>query len=275
MPDKLFFTNMKKILTFAAVAALAAAAAACTPKVHKIQVTAHRGFWNCEEAGFAENSIASLRLAQENGLWGSEFDVQMTSDSVILVNHNNDFNGLLIWDNPYEAFKDSTLKNGEPVPTLDDYLTQGEKCKTTVLVFELKIQKDEHAENVMTDKSIEALKAHNLYDPERVIFISFSLNICKRIARAAPGFTNQYLGDDMSPDQLDSLGINGIDFHYKVFGKHPDWLRQARNHKMSVNCWTVNKDEDIQAMIDLGVDCITTNEPLRVRELLGDREERL
>ena len=43
---------------------------------------------------------------------------------------------------------------------------------------------------------------------------------------------------------------------------------------MSVNVWTVNKKEDIQKMIDLGVDCITTNEPLLVRELLGGKEKK-
>ena len=41
---------------------------------------------------------------------------------------------------------------------------------------------------------------------------------------------------------------------------------------MSVNVWTVNKEKDIKAMIDLGVDCITTNDPALVRKLLGKRE---
>ena len=41
---------------------------------------------------------------------------------------------------------------------------------------------------------------------------------------------------------------------------------------MSVNVWTVDAKEDMQAMIDLGVDCITTNYPLLARELLGERE---
>ena len=32
-------------------------------------IVAHRGFWNCEEAGYAKNSIAALRCAQEAGFW--------------------------------------------------------------------------------------------------------------------------------------------------------------------------------------------------------------
>ena len=56
-------------------------------------IVAHRGFWNCEEAGYAKNSIASLRCAQEAGFWGSEFDVKMTADSVLLVLASEHYDG--------------------------------------------------------------------------------------------------------------------------------------------------------------------------------------
>lgn len=263
--------NMKKIVKVAAVGALVALTASCAPQ--KIAVTAHRGFWNCEEAGYAENSIRSLELAQQNGLWGSEFDVHITSDLVMLVHHDPDIDGMRIWDHDYADFKDCRLKNGEKIPTLDEYLTQGEKSKKTVLVFELKKQIDKAHEDYMVDQSVKALKEHGLYNPKRVIFISFSLNMCERLAALCPGFTVQYLDKDKSPEELAKLGINGVDYQYKVFAKNPTWFKQARDNKMSINCWTVNKEKDIQNMIDLGVDCITTNEPLLVREKLGKREK--
>ena len=56
---------------------------------HKIAIAAHRGFWKCEAAGNSENSIASLREAQKAALWGSEFDVHLTADNKLLVNHDN------------------------------------------------------------------------------------------------------------------------------------------------------------------------------------------
>ena len=169
--------------------------------------------------------------------------------------------------------KAKRLKNGEKIPTLDEYLAQGEKSKKTVLVFELKKQIDKAHEDYMVDQSVKALKEHGLYNPKRVIFISFSLNMCERLAALCPGFTVQYLDKDKSPEELAKLGINGVDYQYKVFGKNPTWFKQARDNKMSINCWTVNKEKDIQDMIDLGVDCITTNEPLLVREKLGKREK--
>ncbi len=36
----------------------------------KTGIAAHRGFWNCEEAGYAKDSIAELRCAQEAGNLG-------------------------------------------------------------------------------------------------------------------------------------------------------------------------------------------------------------
>ncbi len=262
---------MKKIVRTAAVAAMVTITASCAPQ--KIAVTAHRGFWKCEEAGYAENSIKSLELAQQNKLWGSEFDVHITSDLVLLVHHDPDIDGIRIWDHNYADFKDCRLKNGEKIPTLDEYLTQGEKSRKTVLVFELKQQIDKAHEDYMVDQSIKALKEHGLYNPKRVIFISFSLNMCERLAALCPGFTVQYLSGDKTPEELAELGINGIDYHYSVFPKNPAWFKQARDNKMSINCWTVNDEKDIQEMIGLGVDCITTNEPLLVRKELGKKEK--
>ncbi|MBR4755816.1 MAG: glycerophosphodiester phosphodiesterase [Bacteroidales bacterium] len=261
---------MHRIIRLAAIAAIVATAASCS---HKVAITAHRGFWNCEEAGYAENSIKSLEMAQKNHFWGSEFDVHITSDLVLVVHHDAHIQGKSIHTHNYADFKDYRLKNGEKLPTIDEYLTQGEKGGT-VLVFELKPQYDKAHEDYMVDKSIEALKAHGLYDPKKVIFISFSRNICERVAALCPGFTNQYLEMDLTPDEVIAKGVNGIDYHYSAFQKNPEWVKQAHDNKMSVNVWTVNKKEDIQAMAELGVDCITTNEPLLVREILGGKEKK-
>ena len=54
-----------------------------------------------------------------------------------------------------------------------------------------------------------------------------------------------------------------------MFKAHPEWVRKAHSLGMSVNAWTVNKEEDIKKMIEVGVDAITTNEPLLVRDLLS------
>ena len=240
-----------------------------------IRIGAHRGFWDCDEAEHTENSIASLKAAQDHGFWGSEFDVHLTSDNEIVVHHDAHIEGQDIQKNTYSFLKQFKLANGESMPTLDEYLAQAENCPSTVLVLEFKTQYSKEHEDQLVNLAFKKLKEHGLYDPSRVMFISFSMNICKKVAAEAPEFTNQYLNGDIAPADLHKDGINGIDYSYKAIYKHPEWVKEAHDLGMSVNVWTVNKENDMKAMIALGVDCITTNKPLEVRNLLGSEELRL
>ena len=272
--------TLKNLTVIAAAALLALTSCAGNgtgfPKIDqdgKTAIVAHRGFWNCEAAGFAENSIASLKAAQDNGFWGSEFDVHITTDDVVLVFHNDDVDGVRIDTCAAAVFAEHKLANGESIPTLDEYLTQGEKSDKTVLVLELKSEITMEREDALIDKCIEALQAHNLLDPKRVIFISFSKYMTDRIAAEYPEFVNQYLNGDFLPDELAADGINGFDYYYKtVQADTTQMIARAHELGMSTNVWTVNKPEVMQEFIAQGIDAITTNEPLVLRELLGDKE---
>lgn len=234
----------------------------------KTVVTAHRGFWNCKGAEYSENSIAALREAQDNGLWGSEFDVHLTGDNMVIVNHDGHIDGLDIEETDFATLREHKLPNGEVRPSLDEYLVQGQKNDKTMLILEIKPQKNEEREDILTEKCIAALKNHDLYKNDRVLFISFSLHICQKLANETEGFKIQYLEGDISPSELYEMGINGIDYDFHTLMEHPEWVKEAHDLGMDVNCWTVNKEEDIKKMIELGVDCITTNEPLLARKLI-------
>jgi glycerophosphoryl diester phosphodiesterase len=64
------------------------------------------------------------------------------------------------------------------------------------------------------------------------------------------------------------IGAAGIDYHVSVFKNKPEWVKESHDLGLKVNVWTVNTPEDIQQMIDLNVDFITTDEPLLVKEVL-------
>ncbi|MBO4263649.1 MAG: glycerophosphodiester phosphodiesterase [Bacteroidales bacterium] len=265
---------MRKKL-FAVWAALVVCGFAMAQDMPKI--VAHRGYWKCEKAGWAQNSLASLRCAGEFGAWGSEFDIHITADNVVVVNHDPTIDGIPIHTNKYAAFRHVRLKNGEKVPTLEQYLRVGRKYakkKNMKLVVEFKIQEDESREDLLVAKTIAALKRYGLYEPKYVLFISFSKHICELVAGLAPEFTNQYLEKDLTPGEVKAAGINGIDYHFSAFYRYPEWVRQAHTMGMSVNCWTVDRKEDMQHMVALGVDAITTNEPALLRELLEKQEAR-
>ena len=107
---------------------------------------------------------------------------------------------------------------------------------------------------------------------KRIEFISFSLTACQEFARLMPRNKVEYLGGDRTPAELHEMGINGIDYHYSAFDKHPEWVKEAHDLGMLVNVWTVDKEEDIVRMLDLGVDQVTTNEPGLVQRLIAGRE---
>ena len=72
----------------------------------------------------------------------------------------------------------------------------------------------------------------------------------------------------MTPEVISTIGASGIDYHYNVFYKHPEWVEAAHELGQKVNVWTVNNPEDIQKMINLKVDYITTDEPLLVGDMI-------
>lgn len=237
----------------------------------EIAIVAHRGFWNCDEAGYAKNSIAALVQAQKHGFWGSEFDVNMTADGELLVFHDSSIDGKLIEKHNASEFADVRIKNGEKIPTLDEYLEQGAKCKSTMLVFEMKKHSCKEVEDKAVALAIQKLREHKLLKKNRVMFISFSMNICKEFARLAPGFTVQYLGSDLSAEEVYNEGVNGIDANQGHLLKNSKYYKQAREKSMSVNVWTVNDKERMEKFIELGVDQITTDKPLVLRELLTEK----
>ena len=227
-------------------------------------IVAHRGYWDDN----AQNSIASLRKAQEFGCWGSECDVHLTADNVVVVNHDHTIGGTDIQNSPFKEVRTHRLKNGEAVPTLDEYLDQAAQSETCILVLEIKPHANAVREDMVIHQCLEGLKAHQLLNPARVVFISFSYYICKELARMCPEFTVQYLNGDKSPAEVRADGINGIDYHYSRFAAHPEWVQEAHALGMSVNVWTVDGEKTIRKMIGLGVDQITTNDPALVRQLI-------
>ena len=45
-------------------------------------------------------------------------------------------------------------------------------------------------------------------------------------------------------------------------------VQAGTENNMSINAWTVNNRPDIKRMLKLGVDYITTDEPVLVREMI-------
>ena len=227
------------------------------------QVIAHRGFWKTE--GSAQNSITALEKAAEEKLYGSEFDVQVTLDGKLIVNHDTKYQGFIIAETPYKQLKKIRLNNGEKLPNLKKYLKKGKKLDIQ-LILEIKSHKSKEVEDKMAADIVKMVKKMGL--EKQVEYIAFSLNVCEQLAKLTPESEIAYLNGDVTPAELKKKGINGIDYHYNVIEKHPEWVKEAHDLGMKVNVWTVNKEDMMKKLIDRKVDYITTDQPLETKALL-------
>ena len=230
-------------------------------------VVAHRGAWKAQ--GLPENSIAALKHAIALQCTGSEFDVQMTADGILVVNHDDMFNGMPISETPYSDLAVYKLSNGEKLPTLREYIQAGlENNTSTRLVCEIKPSETKERGEKMAEKTIALVKELNA--EEMTVYISFGYNILKKIEELHPAAHTQYLNGEKSPEALKEDGIDGADYHFEVFRAYPQWIASAKKLGITLNAWTVNDPKDMDWLLDEKFEYITTNEP----ELLLEKIEK-
>lgn len=232
-------------------------------------VVAHRGAWKAND--LPENSIASLNNAIEEGCHGSEFDVHLTRDNVLVVNHDHEFYGLDIEKSTYSELLAKKHPNGESIPTLEAYLTEGMKQKRTKLILEIKtsrISPDRTLE--VTDAAVAMVK--KLKATKWVEYICFSYEVGKRVHELDKKAKAQYLEGNKTPAELKAAGYTGLDYHFSVYKEHPTWIAEAHKLGLTVNAWTVNDRADMEDLISQEVEYITTNEPELLFEVLHKKK---
>jgi glycerophosphoryl diester phosphodiesterase len=229
------------------------------------QIIAHRGYW--DKLGSAQNSLSSLRNAIDLGVYGSELDVWITRDSLLFINHDDDYQGVLIQDAAGEELSQLRLVNGEPLPTLNDYIAIARKQQTTRLIVEIKSHDSAEDDIRAADQTVRLINQSGLAD--RVDYISFSEHVCKELIRLNPRHRVAYLNGDKSPRQLKDEGYWGLDYAWDILkDQHPEWIPQAQTLGLTVNVWTVNRAEQMLYFISQGVDYITTDNPQLLKGLL-------
>ncbi len=252
---------MKLFVLFILFSALGVSMPVCSQTRH---VIAHRGYWRAE--GAVENSIASLVAAQKLGVYGSEFDVWLTADGVAVIHHDATINGKKIEESTYSEIKDYHLSNGEILPTLGAYLIAGAQNRETRLIMEIKPHATKQREDAAVREALRLVELYNVADLTE--FISFSKNICQQLRELEPDAQIAYLNGDMTPVQVKEQGWTGLDYNESVFRKNPEWVAQAQELELTVNVWTVNKEESMEWCLSLHIDFITTDEPELLSKLI-------
>ncbi len=229
------------------------------------KVVAHRGAW--KNTGLPENSIASLQAAIRLGCAGSEFDIQSTADGKLVIYHDPTYQGIGIERSRYTDLLKYPLQNGEPLPTFENYLKAGITQQKTRLFAEIK-------PSVIDKVHVLDLAKRMVEEVWRqqaqawVIYISFDYDALMEVLRLDPSAVTMYLNGDKSPGQLRKDGIQGLSYHYKVYHRQEQWLKEAHNGGMQVNVWTVDMVPEMEYFLAQQVEYITTNEPENLFSLL-------
>lgn len=222
-------------------------------------VIAHRGAFKAKH--LPENSIASLREAITLGATGSETDIRMTADGVLVINHDPDYRGLDIETHTYLVLSTHTLPNSEPLPTLRAYLHAAIEAQgNTRLLLEIKptgqgsSRAKQIAQQVVSE--VEESGASDMAE-----YISFDYDTLKYVLEEDGFAKTYYLNGDKAPEILKEEGITGLDYNLHVLRRHPEWINAARANNLAIGVWTVNQPQDLQWCLQQGFDFITTDEP--------------
>ncbi|MBT1704759.1 glycerophosphodiester phosphodiesterase [Chryseosolibacter indicus] len=237
-------------------------------KQARTKVIAHRGAW--KNTNLPQNSLSALNAAIEMGCFASECDIWMTSDSVLVVNHDPHFYDMPIETTTYNELLNKKYPNGESIATLEQFLSTITKQKKTRLVLDIKPSKVSKERSIITARKsyemVTAKKAQKIVD-----YILFDYDACLALEKLDAKANIAYLLGDRSPEQAEKDGLWGIDYSYRVFEKNPNWVNDAQQRKLTVNVWTVNDQAMAQSYIDQKVDFITTDEPEMVLKMVGKR----
>lgn len=218
---------------------------------------AHRGnTW-----GRRENTLAAFESAAAIGCDWLEVDVRTTRDDQVVVVH--DATLARLWRHPAAvAHLDlhevrSLGAGGQRIPTLTEVLDVGVATGTSVLID--------------VTNPVDALQAHAVvaaYDPARTIRVAYcgatpamlALRELDPVAELQYGHPGGALDDDVLA-RLRPYAVNADWTWYDM-----PLVRALHQRGLEAWAWTVNQADDMQRLIAMGIDAITTD---RVR-LLND-----
>lgn len=230
----------------------------------KTAIVAHRGAW--KNTGHPQNSVAAFKAAIDLKCYGSEMDVHMTSDGYIVVNHDPTYHGVDVQNATLAELRKNKLSNGEELPLLSQFLEVLRTQNHTKLIVEIKpSQRGKEWALKTADAVVKEIKKYKA--SSQIEYISFDFEICRQVKKIAPDATVQYLNGDKDPDQIKNAGVSGIDYHFSVFQKNPQYLTRSHELGLVTNAWTVNDPAIMDWLIAHEIGFITTDEP----ELLADR----
>lgn len=230
----------------------------------KNKVIAHRGAWKHHDVH--QNSLGALKKAIEIGCEGSEFDVWLTKDNRVALNHDYTINGLVVEETDLSEMQKIILESGEVMTTLEEYINCIKTQNRTRLVLEIKSNKENKRAITLADSVVSII--HRMKAQAWIDYISFDYGALQRIRDLDPSACLSYLEADRTLETQKKDGMNGIDYHFSHFDKDKKLYDNARMLGLTINVWTVNEEVLMNKFLRMDVDYITTDEPRLLLKLI-------
>jgi len=218
-----------------------------------------------------ENSKAAFLKAIEFGLDMVELDIQLTKDNNLIVFHDYDLKRITGLDRKVGGMTLAELKkvdigscfskefNNERILTLAEVidLLKG-KMKINI---EIKI--NQQKSDVIIESLFDILEEQEYEDD--VIISSFDHRILKVIKRKKPSLKTAVLigAIVMEPIRLiQEASADGIHPHYLTISK--ELVEELKDYGYFINTWTVNSKEEVDRLVEIGVDGIMSDYPMLI-----------
>ncbi|TDU66570.1 glycerophosphoryl diester phosphodiesterase [Prosthecobacter fusiformis] len=242
-----------------------------------VEIVAHRGF----SSRAPENTVAAFKLAWEQGADACELDLLLTKDGEIAVLHDEDAkrttkvpmlvaNSSLAELQALDAgsWKKAIFK-GEKIPSLEESLAS---MPLGTKRFLLEVKSGPEVVPVLAKKlSKWRLRGHQL------CIIAFNRTVAQECKKALPWIKVYRLSsekENKKPVDLTKLiadtkadGLDGLDLGLKWKWSEA-MVKQIKDAGLELHVWTVNRPGDVKRLAELGVDGITTDDPVMARNAL-------
>ena len=229
------------------------------PTSSQVRMIAHRGL----SLLAPENTLPAYELAGKYGYYGAECDIHETKDGHFILLHDDLLNRTTTGSGKPEHYSLKELKalivnEGHQIknyphlkiPTLQEFLMV---CKKLGLVPVIEIKE------MKSDSISQLLKIIRQFEHlSQVVIISFSKEILTDVRNQSDEIQIQWLAD-LIPENIDYCANHqmGIDSPKKKVSK--EIVDYAHSKGVLVNTWTVDSGEQMQELIEMGVDFISTN----------------
>nr|WP_297787093.1 glycerophosphodiester phosphodiesterase family protein [uncultured Allomuricauda sp.] len=224
-------------------------------------VVGHRGAMGHE----TENTLPSIEKAMELGVDMIEIDVFKIKSGEIVVFHDDQVDRLTdsqgdIEEYDLDSLKQLTLKGNHKIPELADVLDLMDN--KVQLNIELKGAGTADKVNQIVNEYIE----DHGWSQDNFVISSFKWDELKDMRGINKGIkiavltSDDPLGAIEVAKELNAVAINP---NYKTLTKKN--TAKIHSEGLKVYTWTVNEPEDIEKMMEFGVDGIITNYPERVK----------